>query len=127
MIAQVDDKGNRRALFEEMMDHWTDGLEVKQQDAFIAARAGTEHCRETTKGREILIQWKDGRTTWVALKDTKNSCPVQLAERVAQRRVAGKGNALWQDAACKSDQLLKPGSSRTSQRHRPDVRGQRAT
>jgi hypothetical protein len=61
MIAQVDDKGNKRALFEEMMDHWTDGLEVKQQDAFIAACAGTEHHRETTKGREILIQWKDGR------------------------------------------------------------------
>jgi hypothetical protein len=28
MFAQVDDKGNRHALFEEIADHRTDGTEV---------------------------------------------------------------------------------------------------
>ena len=43
---------------------------------FIMTRTGTKRCRETTKGFEVLVQWKDGRTTWVTLKDMKNSYPV---------------------------------------------------
>jgi hypothetical protein len=37
----------------------------------------------------------NGRTTWVALEDTKNSCPVQLAEHAAQRPVAGDPALAW--------------------------------
>jgi hypothetical protein len=31
VLAQVDGKGNRHVLFEEIIDHQTDGTEVKQQ------------------------------------------------------------------------------------------------
>jgi hypothetical protein len=68
MFAQVDDEGNRHVLFKEIADHRTDGTEVKQQDAFVTACTDTKRRRETTKGHEILVQWKDGSTTWVALK-----------------------------------------------------------
>jgi hypothetical protein len=40
MFAQVDDEGNRHVLFEEIIDHRTDGMEVKQQDAFLTTRNG---------------------------------------------------------------------------------------
>jgi hypothetical protein len=80
MFAQVNNEGNQHVLFEATMDHWTEGSEVQQQDAFITTPAGTKQRRETTKGWETLVQWKDGRTTWVMLKDMKNSYPVQLAE-----------------------------------------------
>ncbi len=89
MFAQVDDEGNRHVLFEEIVDHRTDGSEVKQQDAFLTTRNGNKRRRETTKGWEILVQWKDGSTTWITLKDMKNSYPVQLAEYATQRRLAG--------------------------------------
>jgi hypothetical protein len=56
MFAQVDDEGNRHVLFEEIIDHRTDGTEVKQQDAFLTTRNGNKRLRETTKGWEILIQ-----------------------------------------------------------------------
>jgi hypothetical protein len=56
MFAQVDLEGNRHVLFEEIVDPRTDGLEVKQQDAFIAMKSGTKRRRETTKGWEILVQ-----------------------------------------------------------------------
>jgi hypothetical protein len=42
MLAQVDEEGNRHVLFEEIIDHRTDGSEVKQQDTFIATHAGTK-------------------------------------------------------------------------------------
>lgn len=63
MFAQVDDEGNRHVLFEEIVDHRTDGSEVKQQDAFITTHNGNKRRRETTKGWEILVQWKDGSAT----------------------------------------------------------------
>ncbi len=95
MFAQVDDEGNRHVLFQEIIDHGTDGAELKQQDAFITTRSGAKRRRETTKGCEILVQWKDGSTTWVALKDMKNSYPVQLAECSMQRRIAGEPAFAW--------------------------------
>jgi hypothetical protein len=57
MFAQVGDEGNRHVLFEKIIDHRTDGTEVKQQDAFL----------------------KNGSTAWVSMKDIKGSYPVQLA------------------------------------------------
>jgi hypothetical protein len=95
MFAQVDDEGNRHVLFDEIVDHRTDGSEVKQQDAFVTASTGNKRRKETTKGWEILVQWKDGSTTWVALKDMKNSYPVQLAEYATQRRLAGEPAFAW--------------------------------
>jgi hypothetical protein len=56
MFAQVEDKGNRHVLFEEIIDHRTNGTEVKQQDAFLTTRNDNKRRRETTKGWEILIQ-----------------------------------------------------------------------
>jgi hypothetical protein len=95
MFAQVDDEGNRHVLFEEIIDHRTDGTEVKQQDAFLTMRNGNKRQRETTKGWEILIQWKDGSTTWVSMKDSKGSYPVQLAEYATQRQIAAEPAFAW--------------------------------
>ena len=90
MFAQVDDEGNRHVLFEAIVDHRTDGSEVKMQDAFITTRNGNQRRKETTKGWEILVQWKDGSTTRITLKDMKNSYPVQLAEYAMQTRIAAE-------------------------------------
>jgi hypothetical protein len=95
MFAQVDDEGNRHVLFKEIADHRTDGTEIKQQDAFITTRNGNKRRRETTKGCEVLVQWKDGSTTWVALKDMKESYPLELAEYAVQRRIAGEPAFAW--------------------------------
>jgi len=41
LLAQVDAEGNCHVLFDEIIDHRTDGKEVKQQDAFLTTRSGT--------------------------------------------------------------------------------------
>jgi hypothetical protein len=40
MSAQVGGKGNHHVLSEEIIDHKTDGTEVKQQDAFLSTFNG---------------------------------------------------------------------------------------
>jgi hypothetical protein len=42
MFAQADHEDNRHVLFEEIIDHQTDGTEVKQQDAFLTTRNGNK-------------------------------------------------------------------------------------
>ena len=95
LYAQIDDEGNRQVLFQEIVDNRTNGKQVLQQDAFIVNRSGTKRRRETTIGWELLVRWKDGSTTWVALKDLKESYPVQLAEYAVQSRLAGEPAFAW--------------------------------
>jgi len=95
MFAQVDEEGNRHVLFDAIIDHRVDGTEVKTMDAFIKNKVGHKRRRETTKGWEILVQWKDGSTTWVKLKDVKDSNPVQLAEYAVHMRIAEEPAFAW--------------------------------
>jgi hypothetical protein len=95
VFAQVDNKGNQHVLFKATAGHRTDGSAAKQQHAFNTTRSGAQRRRATTKGREILVQWKDGSTTWVTLEDMKNSHQIQFAEHATQRRVAGDTAFAW--------------------------------
>ena len=79
----------------EIIDYCTNGQEVKQQDAFIKMRTGTKRRRKTTKGWEILIKWKDDSTNWVALKDVKESYPVQVAEFAISNCIAEEPAFAW--------------------------------
>ena len=71
MFAEVDEDGNRFVLLDSIIDTRCDGSEVKQQDAFIISKNGGKRRRETTKGWEVLLQWKDGSSTWETLRDIK--------------------------------------------------------
>ena len=95
LFAQVDHEGNRQVLMKEIINYRTNVLEVKQQDTFITMRTGTKRIRETTKGWEILIKWKDGSTNWVALKDAKESYPVQVAEFALSNQIAEEPAFAW--------------------------------
>ena len=95
LFAQVDDEGNRHILFNEIIDHRTNGKQVLQQDAFVTTRTGTRRRRETTIGWELLVQWKDLSTTWVSLKDMKEAYPVQSAEYAVQARISEEPAFAW--------------------------------
>ena len=56
---------------------------------------GNKQRRETTKGWEVCIQWKDGSLTWNQVKDVKESYPIQLAEYAAQNKISEKPAFAW--------------------------------
>ena len=95
LFAQIDDNGNRQVLLNEIIDHRTMGRQVMQQDAFIMAKNGVRRRKETTTGWEILVQWKDGSTNWVALKDMKESYPIQVAEYAIASRISMEPAFAW--------------------------------
>ena len=95
LFVQVDNEGNRQVLMKEIINYHTNGQEVKHQDAFITTKTSTKRSRETTKGWEILFEWKDGSANCVALKDVKESYPVQLAEFAISKRIAEEPAFAW--------------------------------
>ena len=55
MFAQVDAEGNRHVLFDEIIDHRTDGTEIKIDNAFITSKNGSRRRKETTKGWKLFV------------------------------------------------------------------------
>ena len=80
LLAKVDEEGHRQLLMDEIIDHRKMMMLWKKKDAFYNTRQGTKRRKMTTKGWELCVQWKDGSSNWVALKDLKHSYPVELAE-----------------------------------------------
>ena len=95
LFAQIDDEGNRQVLMDEIIGHRSNEHAIKQQDACIITKMGTKRRRESTKGWELLIRWKDGGTDWVALKDIKESYPVQVAEYAVSSRISEEPAFAW--------------------------------
>jgi hypothetical protein len=75
MYAQVDNKGNMFHFFLKIMDHKKDGMVINILDGKITLANGNTKPKITTKGRMLLVMWKDGLTSWVKLKDLKASNP----------------------------------------------------
>ena len=59
----VDDEGYHTVLMQEIVNYRVKGREVKKDDAFIISPNGGQRRKETTKGWDILVQWKDGSTS----------------------------------------------------------------
>ena len=91
LFAQIDDEGNRQVLMDEIIGHRSN----EQQEAFITTNTGTKRRKETTKGWELLVRWKDSGTDWIALKDIKESYPVQVAEYAVSSRILEESAFAW--------------------------------
>ena len=47
------------------------------------------------QGWDMLVQWKDGSTTWESLIDVKERYPVQVAEYSRQLKLYDKPEFAW--------------------------------
>ena len=95
LFAQVDQDGQIFVLFDEIIDWQTDGSQIKSEDTFIHISNGNKIRRETTKGWEVCIQWKDGSSTWNQVKGVKEEYIVQLAEYAVQNRISKQPSFAW--------------------------------
>jgi hypothetical protein len=69
IYTQVDSEGKHFALLHEITDHQKTKDAIPKEDGFIVMPNGRKTQKRTTKGWELLVEWKDGTTTWVPLKD----------------------------------------------------------
>ena len=87
LLSQVDDEGFYLTVFDSILEYTKDDREIEKKDLCFKTRSGTKHMKNTTCGWKFLVLWKDGSETWVPLKDTKESHPIEIAEFAKSRRI----------------------------------------
>ena len=71
-----------------------DGTALTEQDAYVY-RGHNKHRKPTMKGWELLVSWKDDSSSWVKLKDRKNSNPVEVAKYAVANRIQDEPAFAW--------------------------------
>lgn len=96
ILSQVDEEGHKQMMLKEIIDHRKDPkVAVTIEDGYYQNKYGTKVKKRTTKGWEICVEWKDGSTDWIALKDLKNSYPVELAQYAVDNRIDNEPAFNW--------------------------------
>jgi hypothetical protein len=95
MYSQIDDEGREFLLMQEITDHKVDGNAVTKDDGFTVLKNGERKPRMTTKGWKLSVLWKDGTSTWVPLKDLKESNPLEVAEYAVANKIAEEPAFAW--------------------------------
>jgi len=94
IYATVDDEGFAYSEVKEIVDHMKDGKAIQIDDGFVMLR-GKKIPKRTTKGWYICVEWKDGSTAWLDLKDVKESNPVLLAEYAVANKLVSEPAFQW--------------------------------
>lgn len=95
LYSQVDEEGQQYQLLSEISDHRSDATAISIDDGFYTDRGGNKKPKQTTRGWELLVSWKDGTASWVKLKDLKESFPVQLAEYAVGNKISSEPGFAW--------------------------------
>jgi hypothetical protein len=95
LFAQLDSDGRRLLLIDEIVDHRKSHDAIDRADGFTVTKSGQKKHRQTTKGWELLVRWKDGSETWTALKDLKEAFIVLVAEYAIQNKIHEEPAFAW--------------------------------
>jgi hypothetical protein len=114
MHSQVNADGRFYALLSEIINHKSDGSAVQKDDGFETTKDGQMRSQYTTKGWKLLVSWKDDSTSWVPLKDLKDSFPVETAEYAMVNKILEEPAFAWwaKHVLCKCNRIIKKVKSR---------------
>ena len=94
LLSQVDEHGHRQMMLDEIIDHRKNDTAISKENGYII-NGNTKRKKMTTRGWEICVTWKDGSTDWIALKDIKDSYPVELAEYAINNKIDDEPAFAW--------------------------------
>eukprot|EP00934_Nitzschia_sp_Nitz4_P001469 Nitzschia sp. Nitz4//scaffold498_size9664//494//4337//NITZ4_009088-RA/size9664-snap-gene-0.10-mRNA-1//-1//CDS//3329553087//1469//frame0 len=79
LYSQVDSEGRQHQIFREIIAHRRNKRAVDKADQFrfLPNRKRTQ--KKTTTGWDLEVEWKDGSTSWLPLKELKETNPVDVA------------------------------------------------
>jgi hypothetical protein len=95
LYAQLDEEGKSHVLLKEIVDHRKKKDAIEKQNGFTVAQYGARIPKRTTRGWELCVEWRNGDTTWVPLKDLKDTNPVELAEYAMTNGIDDEPAFLW--------------------------------
>ena len=95
IYSQVDSEGRQYLMLSEIIDHKKDLSAITKDQGFTTSYNGNRVKKKTTKGWKLCVEWKDGTSTWVPLKELKSSNPVEVAEYVVTNQIVEEPAFAW--------------------------------
>ena len=95
LYSQINSEGHHFLVLEKISDHRKDGTAIKVADSFKIGAHGNWHPKKTTRGWEMNMKMNEGFSKCVALKDLKESNPVELAEYAVSNRIYHEPAFAW--------------------------------
>jgi hypothetical protein len=95
LLVQVDKEGRGQMMINEIVDHRVFDNAIPKSEGTYTTTLGMKRKRHTTIGLEIFVQWKDSSLEWLALKDLKESYPVQLAAYSIMNNLKDEPTFAW--------------------------------
>ena len=78
----------------EIVDPRKDGKAISKDDDMITRNSRSIQ-RKTTKGWFICVEWKNDSTSWVPLKDVKESNPLKVSEYAVANQLVTEPSFQW--------------------------------
>ena len=118
LYSQIDDEGPRLQPMQEIVDHSKHDSALQEGDAYYTTKAGPKPKR-TTRGWRLLVEWKDGSSSWIPLAGMKDAYPVQVADNAVANNLTTEPAFRWwvPFVLQKRDRILKKVKTNTGRHH----------
>ena len=94
LYSQCDAEGREFNTIRDIIGHKTDGHAIAKADGYYTV-GSHQRPKKTTAGWKINVEFTDGVTAWLPLKDVKESNPIELAEYAILNRIDDKPAFKW--------------------------------
>ena len=95
IFSQVDSEGRETYVLKEITNHRFNNKALSSDDAYEILRNGEKKMKPTTAGAEVEVEWNDGTTDWLPMKEVKASYPIELAEYAVANKIADMPTYRW--------------------------------
>ena len=92
---QVDNEGYDYSLLYEIVGHRKTEDAVPIEKGHYETKSGAKRRVITTKGWELQVKWESGETTFITLKDIKESNPIEVAEYAKAQKLDKEPAFAW--------------------------------
>ena len=95
MWNQVDDEGNDYSQLYKIIGHRKTKEAVPIEEGHYETKSGAKRRAITTKGWELQVKWESGETSFIALKDIKESNPIEIVEYAKAQNIDREPAFAW--------------------------------
>ena len=79
----------------EIVEHKKDHTAILISEGKSRRYNGIESPKVITRGWKLLVKWRDGKTSWIDLKDLKESNPIKVAEYAVANCIVDEPAFKW--------------------------------
>jgi hypothetical protein len=95
LFLQVDEEGNQYRLFSGIIGHRKNKAAVDKDNCFRTDSKGKQHKKKTTAGWDLKAKWKDNSTSWLPLKELKETNAVEVTKYAITNCIGDKPAFDW--------------------------------